>query len=47
MNVDVWMTESGIAEQGLELSMPHEMPWSCYRDEELAYGTYDACGFRL
>ena len=27
--------------------MPYEVTWSCYRDEELASGTCEACAFRL
>jgi len=40
-------SKTEIAERGLELEVPYEMTWSCYRDEELACGTCDACGFRL
>jgi len=41
-----WL-KTDIAERGLELGVPYEMTWSCYRDEEPACGTCDACAFRL
>ena len=40
-------SKTEIAEHGLELGVPYEMTWSCYRDEEPACGTCDACAFRL
>ena len=40
-------SKTGIAERGLELGVPYERTWSCYRDEEPACGTCDACAFRL
>jgi len=40
-------SKTEIAERGLELGVPYEMTWSCYRDEEPACGTCDACAFRL
>ncbi|WP_430505296.1 7-cyano-7-deazaguanine synthase QueC [Haloparvum sp. PAK95] len=39
--------KTDIVERGLELDVPHEITWSCYRDEEPACGTCDACAFRL
>ncbi|OYR42212.1 7-cyano-7-deazaguanine synthase [Halorubrum sp. Ib24] len=39
--------ETEIAERGSGLGVPYEMTWSCYRDEEPACGTCDACAFRL
>lgn len=40
-------SKTDIAERGLELDVPYEMTWSCYRSEEPACGTCDACAFRL
>ena len=43
----VEFSKSDIAERGLELGVPYEDTWSCYRDEAPACGTCDACAFRL
>jgi 7-cyano-7-deazaguanine synthase len=40
-------TKTEIAERGLDLDVPYELTWSCYRDEEPACGTCDACAYRL
>jgi 7-cyano-7-deazaguanine synthase len=40
-------SKTDIAEQGLELGVPYDITWSCYRDEAPACGTCDACAFRL
>jgi len=40
-------SKTDIAERGLELSVPYGLTWSCYREEEPACGTCDACAFRL
>ncbi|ELZ20997.1 hypothetical protein C477_05847 [Haloterrigena salina JCM 13891] len=40
-------SKTDIAERGLELDVPYEHTWSCYRDETPACGTCDACAFRL
>jgi len=40
-------TKTEIAERGLELDVPYEITWSCYKDEAPACGTCDACAFRL
>ena len=40
-------SKTEIAERGIELDVPYEITWSCYRDEEPACGTCDACAFRL
>lgn len=40
-------SKTDIAERGLELGVPYETTWSCYRDEAPACGTCDACAFRL
>jgi 7-cyano-7-deazaguanine synthase len=40
-------SKTEIAERGLELGVPYELTWSCYRDEAPACGTCDACAFRL
>jgi 7-cyano-7-deazaguanine synthase len=36
-----------IAEHGLELGVPFEHTWSCYRSDAPACGTCDACAYRL
>ena len=40
-------TKTDIAERGLELDVPYEDTWSCYRSEAPACGTCDACAYRL
>ena len=40
-------SKTDIAQRGLELGVPYELTWSCYRDEEPACGTCDSCAFRL
>ena len=39
--------KTDIAERGLDLGVPYEDTWSCYRSDEPACGTCDACAFRL
>jgi 7-cyano-7-deazaguanine synthase len=43
----VELSKTDIAERGLELDVPYEHTWSCYREETPACGTCDACAFRL
>jgi len=40
-------SKTDISERGVELGVPYEDTWSCYRDDEPACGTCDACAFRL
>jgi len=40
-------SKTDIARRGLELGVPFEHTWSCYRAEEPACGTCDSCAFRL
>ena len=40
-------SKTDIAEHGLELGVPFNLTWSCYRAEEPACGTCDSCMFRL
>ncbi|PSP98233.1 7-cyano-7-deazaguanine synthase QueC [Halobacteriales archaeon QS_5_70_17] len=40
-------SKADIAERGLELGVPYEHTWSCYREEDPACGTCDACALRL
>lgn len=40
-------SKTEIAQHGLELGVPFENTWSCYRDEAPACGTCDACAYRL
>jgi len=43
----VELSKTDIAERGLELDVPYEHTWSCYREETPACATCDACAFRL
>ncbi|MFC6717691.1 7-cyano-7-deazaguanine synthase QueC [Natrialbaceae archaeon GCM10025810] len=36
-----------IARRGVELEVPFEHTWSCYRESEPACGTCDSCAYRL
>jgi len=40
-------SKTDIATRGVELEVPYEHTWSCYRENEPACGTCDACAFRL
>jgi 7-cyano-7-deazaguanine synthase len=40
-------SKTDIAERGVELGVPYEHTWSCYRAESPACGTCDACAYRL
>jgi 7-cyano-7-deazaguanine synthase len=40
-------SKTEIPEGDLELGVPYDITWSCYRDEEPACGTCDAYAFRL
>lgn len=39
-------SKTEIAERGLDLGVPYERTWSCYRDESPACGTCDSCRYR-
>jgi 7-cyano-7-deazaguanine synthase len=41
------LSKTDIAERGVELGVPYEHTWSCYRAESPACGTCDACAYRL
>jgi 7-cyano-7-deazaguanine synthase len=43
----VEFSKTDIVERGLDLGVPFEHTWSCYRSTEPACGTCDACAFRL
>ncbi|WP_306057163.1 7-cyano-7-deazaguanine synthase QueC [Natronococcus wangiae] len=40
-------SKTDIADRGVELEVPYEHTWSCYRENEPACGTCDACALRL
>ena len=40
-------SKAEIAQRGVDLGVPYDITWSCYRDEAPACGTCDACAFRL
>jgi 7-cyano-7-deazaguanine synthase len=40
-------SKTEIARRGVDLGVPFEHTWSCYRAEEPACGTCDSCAFRL
>ncbi|MCL7416397.1 MAG: 7-cyano-7-deazaguanine synthase QueC [Halalkalicoccus sp.] len=39
-------SKTEIAKRGLELGVPYEHTWSCYREEAPACGTCDSCRYR-
>lgn len=41
------MTKTDILKTGIELGVPYEHTWSCYRNEGKACGTCGSCHFRL
>jgi 7-cyano-7-deazaguanine synthase len=41
------MTKSQIVQKSIELSVPLENTWSCYKNEKLACGVCDSCRLRL
>jgi 7-cyano-7-deazaguanine synthase len=40
-------SKTDIVERGLELEVPYQNTWSCYKSESPACGECDACAFRL
>ncbi|RRJ30069.1 7-cyano-7-deazaguanine synthase QueC [Halocatena pleomorpha] len=40
-------SKTDIAAYGVEHGVPYELTWSCYRNDEPACGTCDACAYRL
>jgi len=40
-------SKTEIAQRGIELGVPYDLTWSCYREEAPACGTCDACAYRL
>lgn len=40
-------SKTDIVEHGVELGVPYEITWSCYRADGSACGTCDACAYRL
>jgi 7-cyano-7-deazaguanine synthase len=43
----VALKKSQIVQKSLELGVPLESTWSCYKEEELACGICDSCRLRL
>ncbi|EMA39506.1 7-cyano-7-deazaguanine synthase QueC [Halobiforma nitratireducens] len=43
----VEQSKTDIATLGVDLEVPYEHTWSCYRENEPACGTCDACAYRL
>lgn len=40
-------SKTEIAERGIDLAVPYELTWSCYREKEPACGRCDSCAYRL
>lgn len=40
-------SKTDIAERGLEIDVPFDLTWSCYREDAPACGTCESCTFRL
>lgn len=40
-------SKKDIVEHGMELKVPFELTWSCYRDSDTACGECDSCALRL
>jgi 7-cyano-7-deazaguanine synthase len=40
-------SKTDIVERGVDLGVPFEETWSCYRSDQPACGTCDACAYRL
>jgi 7-cyano-7-deazaguanine synthase len=43
----VALKKSQIVQKSLELGVPLESTWSCYKEEEVACGVCDSCRLRL
>lgn len=43
----IHMKKSEIVRKGLELKVPFELSWSCYKSEDVACGECDSCFLRL
>ncbi len=43
----IHMTKAEIIKKGMELGVPYELTWSCYRGEKKACGKCDSCLLRL
>lgn len=41
------LSKRAIVEEGVRLSAPLHLTWSCYRSEDIACGTCDSCALRL
>ncbi|MFH1049565.1 MAG: 7-cyano-7-deazaguanine synthase [bacterium] len=41
------LTKKDVVIKGIELGVPFELTWSCYKDEDLACGVCDSCVLRL
>lgn len=40
-------SKTDIVERGVDLDVPYDLTWSCYREAAPACGTCDACAYRL
>jgi len=43
----VSLKKSQIVQKAIELEVPLELTWSCYKNEDMACGVCDSCRLRL
>jgi len=43
----IHLSKRDIVQRGLELGVPFQLTWSCYRDSDIACGACDSCALRL
>ena len=43
----IYLKKHAIVKRGVELAVPFQLTWSCYRDSDVACGVCDSCALRL